>query len=131
MGYLLKEISTGKWVTQEEAYASPHFSSNAGHSGPTTKKSLSTSQSKSVEKKVENKSQNGPSPGPVVTSSLNPMRNVKAAPSSLAAGKRKRPDEKSKVISEEEKAALKAREAARRRVEEREKPLLGLYSKPY
>jgi len=130
MAYLLKNILTGKWVTKEEAYVSPHFKSNAGHDGPTAKKSLSTSQSKSDENK-SNKFQNGSSSGPVFTSSLNPKRNVKAAPSSLAVGKRKRPNEKSKVISQEEKAALKAREAARKRVQEREKPLLGLYSKPY
>ena len=117
-------------MTQEEAYASPHFTSNARHNGPTVKKSLSTSQSKSDENKG-NKFNNGSSPGPVVTTSLNPKRNVKAAPSSLAVGKRKRPGEKSKVISDEEKAALKAREAARKRVQEREKPLLGLYNKPY
>ncbi|XP_047152601.1 zinc finger protein ZOP1 [Vigna umbellata] len=110
----------GKWVTKEEAYVSPHF----------TSKSLSKSKSKSDENK-SNKFQNGSSSGPVITTALNPKRNVKAAPSSLAVGKRKRPNEKSKVISEEEKAALKAREAARKRVQEREKPLLGLYSKPY
>jgi len=105
-------------VTKEEAYVSPHF----------TSKSLSSSKSKSDENK-SNKSQNGSSSGLVTT--VNPKRNSKAAPSSLAVGKRKRPNEKSKVISEEEKAALKAREAARKRVQEREKPLLGLYSKPY
>ncbi|XP_020233587.1 zinc finger protein ZOP1 [Cajanus cajan] len=120
----------GKWVTQEEAYASPHFTSNAGNNGSTAKKSLSTSQSKSDENKA-NMFHNGSAPGPVVTTSLNPKKNTKAAPSSLAVGKRKRPVEKSKVISDEEKAALKAREAARKRVQEREKPLLGLYSKPY
>ncbi|ESW17533.1 hypothetical protein PHAVU_007G247000 [Phaseolus vulgaris] len=120
----------GKWVTKEEAYVSPHFKSKARHDGPTSKKSLLTSQSKSDENK-SNKFQNGSSSGPVVTTSLNPKRNGKAAPSSLAVGKRKRPNEKSKIISEEEKAALKAREAARKRVQEREKPLLGLYSKPY
>ncbi|CAJ1967707.1 unnamed protein product [Sphenostylis stenocarpa] len=123
-------MTQSKWVTKDEAYASPHFTSNGGHDGSTVKKSLSTSQLKSDENK-SNKFQNGSSPGPVVTTSLNPKRNAKAAPSSLAVGKRKRPDEKSKVISEEEKAALKAREAARKRVQEREKPLLGLYSKPY
>ncbi|KAL1336983.1 zinc finger protein ZOP1 isoform X2 [Arachis hypogaea] len=124
--------NSGKWVTQEEAYASPQFSSNAGISGPNSK-SLSTSQSKLVKEKTENKSQNGPSPGPVVSYSLNSKRNVKGTPSSLTVGKRKRPEEKckAKVIPEEEKAALKAREAARKRVEEREKSLLGLYSKPY
>lgn len=119
MAYLLREISTGKWVTQEEAYASPHFAS-------TTKKASSTSQSNKG-----NKPHNGPLPGRVVTTSLNPTRNVKAAPSSLSLGKRKRPGEKPKVVSEEEKSALKAREAARKRVQEREKSLLGLYSKPY
>ncbi|KAK7279018.1 hypothetical protein RJT34_24060 [Clitoria ternatea] len=120
----------GKWVTQEEAYASPHFTSNAVHNGPSAKKGLSTSQSKSDEIKA-NKVHNVPAPGRVVTNPLNPMRNVKAASSSLAVGKRKRADGKSKAISEEEKSALKAREAARKRVQEREKPMLGLYSKPY
>lgn len=131
MAYLLRGIATGKWVTQEEAYASPHFSSKAGQRGPTVKKATLASQSKSAEDKDAKKFQNRPAPGPVVSSSLNPARSVKGAPSSLTVGKRKRPDAKSKVISEEEKAALKAREAARKRVEEREKPLLGLYSKPY
>lgn len=132
MAYLLRAIATGKWVTQEEAYASPHFSSNAGQKGPIVKKPMSASQSKSVEDKAANKSSNGPAaPGPVVSTSVNPMRSVKGAPSSLGVGKRKRPNAKPKAISEEEKAALKAREAARKRVEEREKPLLGLYSKPY
>ncbi|XLT39966.1 hypothetical protein HN873_071258 [Arachis hypogaea] len=108
----------GKWVTQEEAYASPQFSSNARISGPNSN-SLSTSQSKSVEKKTENKSQNELSPGQVVSSSLNPRKNVKDAYSSLTVGKRKRAEEKSKakVISEEEKAALKAREAEKSRRE--------------
>ena len=55
------------------------------------------------------------------------MRSIKGTPSSVAIGKRKRQDEKPKVISKEEAAALKAREAAKKRVEEREKPLLGLY----
>lgn len=122
-GNSLREIVAGKWVTQEEAYASPHFS---------VKKPTPASQSKSIEHKGANKSQSGPAPGPVVSTSLNPMRSTKAAPSSLAVGKRKRaPDAKPKVMSEEEKAALKAREAARKRVEEREKSLLGLYNKPY
>lgn len=128
MSYLLRGIATGKWVTQEEAYASPHFSSNAGQRKPTVKKATSASQTKSNDDKDAKKSQ---APGPVVSSSLNPMRSVKAAPSSLAMGKRKRADAKPKAISDEEKAALKAREAARKRVEEREKPLLGLYNKPY
>ncbi|KAK8529900.1 hypothetical protein V6N13_102789 [Hibiscus sabdariffa] len=73
------------------------------------------------------KSQNETAPGPVLSTTLNPMRSVKGAQSSLAV-KRKRQDEKKpKAVSKEEAAALKAREAAKKRVEEREKPLLGLY----
>ena len=55
------------------------------------------------------------------------MRSIKGTPSSVAIGKRKKQDEKLKVISKEEAAALKAREAAKKRVEEMEKLLLGLY----
>lgn len=66
-------------------------------------------------------------PGPVVSKPLNPTRSVKGAPSTLTPNKRKRVDQKPKVISKEEAAALKAREAAKKRVEEREKSLLGLY----
>lgn len=69
----------------------------------------------------------GQAPGVVVTKPLNPMRPVKGAPSAIAVNKRKREDNKPKVISKEEEAALKAREAARKRVEDREKPLMGLY----
>lgn len=59
--------------------------------------------------------------------SVNPIKSAKgAAPSSLMVNKRKRQD-KPKAISAEEAAALKAREAARKRVEDREKSLLGLY----
>lgn len=57
----------------------------------------------------------------------NPTKSAKgSAPSSLMVNKRKRQD-KPKAISAEEAAALKAREAARKRVEDREKSLLGLY----
>lgn len=118
----------GKWVTHDEAYASPHFASIAGRNVPSGKKGSTTSQSKSVETKP-NKYHDAAFPGQVLR--VNPMRNAKAAASSLAVGKRKRPNEKPKVVSEEEKQALKAREAARKRVEQREKPMLGLYNKPY
>ncbi|GAV61358.1 zf-U1 domain-containing protein [Cephalotus follicularis] len=118
----------GKWVTQEEAYATVQILSDSKDK-PNMKRPVSTSGPKPVaENKGAFKSQNGPSPGPVVAASLNPMRSVKGAPSSLAVGKRKRPDEKTKVLSVEEAAAQKARESARKRVEEREKPLLGLYN---
>ncbi|OAY81964.1 zinc finger protein ZOP1 [Ananas comosus] len=100
----------GKWVTQEEAF-----------------KSSSQSKAK-VEDEAGSKGRGGPAPGRVVSTSLNPTRSIKgAAPSSIAVSKRKRDNEKPKVMSKEDEAALKAREAARKRVEEREKPLLGLY----
>ena len=50
----------------------------------------------------------------------------KGVPSSLQVGKRKRP-EKAQPISKEEEDALKAREAAKKRIQEREKGLMGLY----
>ncbi|KAM1482568.1 hypothetical protein ACFX1Q_034663 [Malus domestica] len=119
--------SIGKWVTQEEAYANPQFLSNAGYKETILKKPVSASGAGSaIENKGGDTTQNGPPPGPVVSSSLNPKRSVKGAASSVAVGKRKR-DEKPRAISAEEAAALKAREAARKRVQEREKPLLGLY----
>lgn len=109
--------SLGKWVTREEALAASQASSNLTQKKSVLKNPLSTSVS-------ENKSA---LPGRVVSMPLNPTRTVKGAPSSLSVNKRKRQDEKPKVLSEEQKAALKAREAARKRVEEREAPLLGLY----
>jgi len=118
----------GKWVTQEEAYSTPQFSSNSKHRQPTSKKPPAASVAGPItENKGAAKVQNRPAPGPVVSTSLNPMRSVKGAPSSLAVGKRKRQDGKPKAISAEEAAALKARAAAKKRVEDREKPLLGLY----
>ncbi|KAL2254673.1 zinc finger protein ZOP1 isoform X2 [Sesamum indicum] len=123
--------SLGKWVTQEEALAAFQVSSA---SGPTQKKpSLgkppSASENRpSGETKSASTSESGPPPGRVVSTPLNPLRPVKGATSSVAV-KRKRPDEKPKAMSKEEEAALKAREAARKRVEEREKPLLGLYKR--
>lgn len=115
-------------MTQEEAHATPQFSSNSGDKKTIMKKPVSASESGSVsETKSATKVQNGPPPGPVVSTSSNPMRSVKGAQSSVAVGKRKRPDQKPKAVSAEEAAALKAREAAKKRVEEREKSLLGLY----
>ncbi|KAK4563040.1 hypothetical protein RGQ29_005508 [Quercus rubra] len=110
LGYMLLNLCL--WI--ENAYATPQFSSDSKHQVPTLKKLLSASEAASV---TENK----------VQTSLNPMRSIKGTPSSVAIGKRKRQDEKLKVISKEEAAALKAREAAKKRVEEMEKLLLGLY----
>ncbi|XP_064973991.1 zinc finger protein ZOP1 [Musa acuminata AAA Group] len=54
-------------------------------------------------------------PGLVISTPLNPMRAVKRAQSSVTV---KMNDEKVKVISKEEAEALKAMEAARKRMEE-------------
>ncbi|KAF7126855.1 hypothetical protein RHSIM_Rhsim11G0168500 [Rhododendron simsii] len=119
----------GRWVTREEAFAAAQTSSKAAPKKPIFKKPSAGSESRSVsENKGGTQSQNGAAAtGLVVSAPLNPTRTVKGAPSSLTLNKRKRQDGKPKILSEEEKAAIKAREAARKRVEEREKPLLGLY----
>lgn len=124
--------SIGKWVTQEEAYAAANTSSNTGTREPLVKKPIIASgPGPSTTKPKDLKMQSGIAPGRVVSASVNPTRPVKGAPSSIDLGKRKRQDEKPKKISEEERTALKAREAARKRVEEREKSLLGLYNRSY
>ncbi|XP_031266627.1 zinc finger protein ZOP1 [Pistacia vera] len=120
-----------KWVTQEEAYATAQSSVDSKHK-PRMKGPLPASGAGPIkENKDSVKGQTGPAPGPVVSASLNPLRSVKGAPSSVTVGKRKRednkPKQKAKPVNAEEAAALKAREAARKRVEKREKPLLGLY----
>ncbi|KAL9691552.1 hypothetical protein QQ045_011976 [Rhodiola kirilowii] len=112
----------GKWVTREEAVASPHYSS-ASKQSQTANTDDSSSNLKS-----------GPAPGRVVSAPLNPMRNVRGKESFIAVAKRKREEVKPKAkqkpakpVSAEETAALKAREAAKKRVQDREAPLLGLY----
>ncbi|XP_043707968.1 zinc finger protein ZOP1 [Telopea speciosissima] len=117
----------GKWITQEEAFATSQVSWEPKQKEPVSiKPSTSSVAAPVAEDKDGTKHQSGPPPGRVAAASPNPMRSVKGAPSSIAV-KRKREDEKPKVISKEEAAALKAREAAKKRMEEREKPLLGLY----
>ncbi|XP_020517408.1 zinc finger protein ZOP1 isoform X3 [Amborella trichopoda] len=99
---------------------------------PHTKASLITSKDDVSEKstikvsKDSGKYKGGPPPGLVVSSYMHSRGSSKGAPSSISVGKRKRED-KPKSMSSEEAAALQAREAARRRTEEREKGLLGLY----
>ncbi|KAJ3700210.1 hypothetical protein LUZ61_003915 [Rhynchospora tenuis] len=107
---LYYSAALGKWVTLEEA----------SKSGKVTKPDLGQASGAT-------KGTGGAVPGLLVSKQLNPMRNTKGAPSSIAVNKRKREDSKPKKLSKEEEDALKAREAARKRVEEREKPLLGLY----
>ncbi|XVF01224.1 hypothetical protein REPUB_Repub04eG0069400 [Reevesia pubescens] len=126
-GFYFSE-AIGRWVMREEAYSKVQGSSNPKSRDPSLKKPFPTSGMAPVtDSKSAAKNQNETAPGPVVSASLNPMRSVKGAPSSFAV-KRKRQDEKPKAISKEEEAALKAREAAKKRVEKREKPLLGLYN---
>ncbi|PKA55466.1 hypothetical protein AXF42_Ash006668 [Apostasia shenzhenica] len=91
--------SGGKWVKQEVAFPS----SKVLRTSTSAASSLSLS------------------------TSLNHRRSVKGSPSSIVVNKRKRDDAKTKDISKEEAAALRAREAARKRVEEREKPLLDAF----
>lgn len=136
----------GKWVTKEAANSSSQISSvevGASNSllsdrgGGTTKQSsfASTSDMLSATAKASTnanersnitKNMSGPPPGPVLPSSKVPSRSIKAAPSSIQVAKRKR-EEKPGRISSEEAAAIAAREAARKRTDEREKSLLGLY----
>jgi WW domain-binding protein 4 len=105
----------GKWVTQEEALAASRLPSTSNKRKPIFTNPSTVSESKPV-------SQNGLPP-------VNPVKkSLKNAPSSLTVNKRKKTEGKPKVVSEEEKAALKAREAARKRVEAREKSMLGLYT---
>ncbi|XP_022876299.1 zinc finger protein ZOP1 isoform X2 [Olea europaea var. sylvestris] len=111
----------GKWVTQEEALAASQVSLESIQRKPSLGKPPST--------KSAGTSLSGPPPGRVVSAPLNPMRSIKGARSQLTVNKRKRSEEKPKAMSEAEAAALKARETARKRVEEREKPLLGLYKR--
>ncbi|XP_039035175.1 zinc finger protein ZOP1-like [Hibiscus syriacus] len=115
------EVITGKGKIDQA-------SSNTKPSRPILKKPSPTSGAGRVaDSKSVAESKNETAPGPVLSSTLNPMRSVNGAQSSFAV-KRKRQDEKKPwAVSKEEAAALKAREAVKRRVEEREKPLLGLY----
>lgn len=120
--------SLGKWVTQEELLTAIQYSSSSSQKKPVFQKPSPLKVATPVSENKPGISLDGASaPGPVVSKLLNPMRAVKGAPSTLTPNKRKRLDQKPKVISKEEAAALKAREAAKKRVEEREKSLLGLY----
>ncbi|KAM0948976.1 putative WW domain-binding protein [Dioscorea sansibarensis] len=125
----------GKWITQEEAFACHVSKPDINHSSNTkdgkhlskTPSSAPGTSSSGARDATGSESIGGPAPGRVLSTSLNPMRSVKGAQSSIAVQKRKREGEKTKAISKEEEAALRAREAAKKRMEEREKPLLGLY----
>ncbi|CAN6459474.1 unnamed protein product [Victoria cruziana] len=120
----------GKWMTQEAfTFTNASKPDSAAATCSKVKDGCETTAS-TVKTSVtcetqHSQIQGGPAPGTVLKSAAR-ARSIKGAPSSIAVTKRKR-NEKPKAVSEEEAAALKAREAARKRVEEREKPLLGLY----
>ncbi|KMS98811.1 hypothetical protein BVRB_3g068860 isoform A [Beta vulgaris subsp. vulgaris] len=116
----------GKWVTQEEAFAAAK-NSGSKEKFPLSRPLLASTSGQPTEKKNGANLRSGGAPGPVVSGSLNPTRSIKGASSSLAVGKKKKPYDKPKAVPAGESDALKAREAARKRVEEREKSLLGLY----
>ncbi|CAN4112243.1 unnamed protein product [Withania somnifera] len=118
----------GRWVTQEEALAATQVASTSISKKPLAKAPVSTIGAGSSENKSTESPQSGPPPGRVASTPPNPLRSVKGKPSSLMVNKRKRDNEKLKAVTEEEAAARKAREAARKRVEKREKSLLGLYN---
>lgn len=136
----------GKWVTQEVAFKSSQVSTTdtgsknlnlSNEDGVGTKQTASsnisaprTATSKvninSTQNSVATKSESRPPPGPVLPASKVPRSSSKGVPSSLQVAKRKR-EEKTGHVSSEEASAVAAREAAKKRMEEREKPLLGLY----
>ncbi|KAL5992691.1 hypothetical protein ACLOJK_013610 [Asimina triloba] len=119
----------GKWVKQEEAFASSQVSAadSQNHSEPKSSRPRDqplAAPKPIIEGKDVVKLQSGPAPGLVLSVSQHPLRPTKRAPSSISVNKRKRDDGKPKVVSKEEAAALREREAAKKRVEEREKSLL-------
>ncbi|KAF5202938.1 Zinc finger protein zop1 [Thalictrum thalictroides] len=119
----------GKWAVQEEAFPASQGALVPQKGDSVSKKTLAASDSGTfAENTGATKYQKGTPPGLVVPGSVNPMRLIKGATSSVAVNKRKRQDGRPKVVSKEEEAALKAREAAKKRMEEREKPMLGLYN---
>ncbi|KAH7297274.1 hypothetical protein KP509_26G063000 [Ceratopteris richardii] len=93
----------GKWTSQLEALKDSAIRSNS----------------------LEIKPGKPPGPGSILKEAR-PLMPVKGKASSLQVGNRKRPA-RSESISKEEEEALKAREAAKKRVQEREKAFLGLY----
>uniref|UniRef100_A0A1D1YRH8 WW domain-binding protein 4 n=1 Tax=Anthurium amnicola TaxID=1678845 RepID=A0A1D1YRH8_9ARAE len=126
---------SGKWIKEEELFASSSQVSKPDKSQLPVHKDTKLVSEKSplvsgTSSVGTTRVQGGQPPGLVISksqASLHSVKSVKAASSSIAITKRKRVDEKPKAVSKEEATALKARESARKRVEEREKHLLGLY----
>ncbi|MQL85931.1 hypothetical protein Taro_018452 [Colocasia esculenta] len=126
--YFLNDL--GKWVKEEELFARVSKLDTTNSPIPKDSKLVSEKAPLTSDTSVGTTKGQGQPPGLVIPrsqASLYSARTVKGASSSIAINKRKRDDEKPKAVTTEEAAALKAREAARKRVEEREKHLLGLY----
>lgn len=119
----------GKWTTQEEAFKASRESVVDVCTEVVAKASVPKQKTSAVPKKVPRMSASTVSKGlagPVLQPSQIKAMRGKGIASSLEVGKRKRP-EKSESLSKDEADALAAREAARKRTQEREKGLLGLY----
>ncbi|KAJ7559056.1 hypothetical protein O6H91_04G067800 [Diphasiastrum complanatum] len=113
--------SLGKWTTQEDA--SKAYKGAGLEASNRTEDSCSgkaTSNSNSLANAQLLPSNFGVEPTQFQS------KTSRGVPSSIAVGKRKR-EGKAAPISKEEAAALAAREAARKRMQEREKSLMGLY----
>lgn len=136
-GFYYSDI-LGKWTTQEEAHqASLKAHAEAGIAPASSTMSKQPSHSKE-EPKISSSAATVSHPKAAVTTSSTaaqasvpkqkalPSKGGKGVASSLEVTKRRR-DEKTGPVSSEEAAALAAREAAKKRVLDREKSLLGLY----
>lgn len=112
----------GKWTSREEAFRE----SVAGAHVPEQKVCVATEQRLLGARAKEASSIE--IPGPVLQASKFKGISSKGVASSVEVGKRKR-QEKSESLSKgkDEVDALKAREAAKKRTQEREKGLMGLY----
>ena len=138
MDYNVQILLTGKWTTQEEAHqASQNAHLEAGKI-PVTSTSSTTPAPVKVESKTKTNvsiiSTAKPTARPSTAGSQATVAKQKpqaghggrAVASSLEVSKRKR-EGKPGPVSSEEAAALAAREAAKKRILDREKSLLGLY----
>lgn len=121
----------GKWTTQEEAFKASR-ESRGGACSEVSAKGSAPEQNVLVVAARQPPRTGAPLvssselPGPVLKASQIKPIPGKGVPSSLEVGKRKR-QEKTEPLSKDEATAIAAREAARKRTQEREKALLGLY----
>lgn len=123
---LLKSHSlvSGKWTTREEAFKS----SSVAKKVPIKTTTEVTLKTVGNQQKLSVVSRKADPPGKVRRQETAEGMKALSVPSSLVVKKRKSEDTKGNGrLSKEEIAARNAREAARKRTEEREKKFLGLY----